>query len=108
MTPAGALALVALLGTLRYAPGAALCRAFWFAEVFSAVALFLVFGFRACCWKRLGQGQWRWARSSAGVRWRAREYRHALESDTKLLYKLLGLLFIGVGMSDFDFARWWE
>ncbi len=32
-------------GTLRYAPGAALCRAFWFAEVFSAVALFLVFGF---------------------------------------------------------------
>ncbi len=69
---AGALALVVLLGRYRYAPGAALCRAFWFAEVFSAVALFLVLGFglaagrgwavngdgrvprRAFCWRKFG------------------------------------------------------
>ncbi len=94
---AGALALVVLLGryvtrpALRFVArsGFGKCSAPW--RYFWCLV-------SACCWKRLGC-QWRWARS-AGVLLASSEYRHALESDIEPFKGLLlGLFFIGVGMS---------
>ncbi len=94
---AGALALVVLLGryvtrpALRFVARSGLrkCSAPW--RYFWCLV-------SACCWKRLGC-QWRWARS-AGVLLASSEYRHALESDIEPFKGLLlGLFFIGVGMS---------
>jgi len=67
-------------------------------EIFSAVALFLVFGFgflleEAGLWMAMGA-------FLAGVLLASSEYRHALESDIEPFKGLLlGLFFIGVGMS---------
>ncbi|CCK05322.1 Glutathione-regulated potassium-efflux system protein KefC [Cronobacter sakazakii 696] len=67
-------------------------------EVFSAVALFLVFGFGLL----LEEAGLSMAMGAflAGVLLASSEYRHALESDIEPFKGLLlGLFFIGVGMS---------
>lgn len=51
-----------------------------------------------CCWKR-SACRWRWARFGGRTAGKP-EYRHALESDIEPFKGLLlGLFFIGVGMS---------
>ncbi|MDS6630840.1 cation:proton antiporter [Klebsiella michiganensis] len=67
-------------------------------EVFSAVALFLVFGFGLLL-EEVGLSMAMGA-FLAGVLLASSEYRHALESDIEPFKGLLlGLFFIGVGMS---------
>ncbi|MCE0811871.1 glutathione-regulated potassium-efflux system protein KefC [Buttiauxella sp. S04-F03] len=94
----GALAIVVLLG--RYVTRPLL----WFVarsglrEVFSAMALFMVFGFGLL----LEEAGLSMAMGAflAGVLLASSEYRHALESDIEPFKGLLlGLFFIGVGMS---------
>ncbi len=66
--------------------------------MFSAVALFLVFGFGLLL-EEVGLSMAMGA-FSAGVLLASSEYRHALESDIEPFKGLLlGLFFIGVGMS---------
>ena len=86
----GALALVVALGRFVARSG--------LREVFSAVALFLVFGFGLL----LEEAGLSMAMGAflAGVLLASSEYRHALESDIEPFKGLLlGLFFIGVGMS---------
>ncbi len=85
-------------GTLRHAPGAALCRAFWFAGSVQRRGAISGVWFRPVAgrgWAVNGDG-----RVPAGVLLASSEYRHALESDIEPFKGLLlGLFFIGVGMS---------
>lgn len=94
---AGALVLVVLLG--RYVTRLALrfVACFGLREVFSAVALFFVFGFGLLLEEvglLMAMGAF-----LAGVLLASLEYCYALESDIELFKGLLlGLFFIGVGM----------
>lgn len=95
---AGALALVILLGRYVTRPLLRFVARSGLREVFSAVALFLVFGFGLM----LEEAGLSMAMGAflAGVLLASSEYRHALESDIEPFKGLLlGLFFIGVGMS---------
>lgn len=94
----GALAAVILLGRYVVRPALRFVARSGLREVFSAVALFLVFGFGVLL-EMAGMSMAMGA-FLAGVLLASSEYRHALESDI-LPFKglLLGLFFIGVGMS---------
>lgn len=95
---AGALALVVLLGRYVTRPALRFVARSGLREVFSAVALFLVFGFGLL----LEEAGLSMAMGAflAGVLLASSEYRHALESDIEPFKGLLlGLFFIGVGMS---------
>ncbi|WP_417314150.1 glutathione-regulated potassium-efflux system protein KefC [Enterobacter sp.] len=95
---AGALALVILLGRYVTRPLLRFVARSGLREVFSAVALFLVFGFGLL----LEEAGLSMAMGAflAGVLLASSEYRHALESDIEPFKGLLlGLFFIGVGMS---------
>lgn len=95
---AGALALVVLLGRYVTRPLLRFVARSGLREVFSAVALFLVFGFGLL----LEEAGLSMAMGAflAGVLLASSEYRHALESDIEPFKGLLlGLFFIGVGMS---------
>ncbi|NIY48094.1 glutathione-regulated potassium-efflux system protein KefC [Cedecea colo] len=95
---AGALALVVLLGRYVTRPVLRFVARSGLREVFSAVALFLVFGFGLL----LEEAGLSMAMGAflAGVLLASSEYRHALESDIEPFKGLLlGLFFIGVGMS---------
>lgn len=103
---AGALVLVVLLG--RYVTRSALrfVVRFGLREVFSVVALFFVFGFGLLL-EEVGLSMAMGA-FLAGVLLVSSEYRYALESDIELFKGLLlGLFFIGVGMS-IDFGTLFE
>ncbi len=94
----GALALVVLLGRYVTRPLLRFVARSGLREVFSAVALFLVFGFGLL----LEEAGLSMAMGAflAGVLLASSEYRHALESDIEPFKGLLlGLFFIGVGMS---------
>ena len=87
-----AIPLVAMIPMLRFVARSGL------REVFSAVALFLVFGFGLLL-EEVGLSMAMGA-FLAGVLLASSEYRHALESDIEPFKGLLlGLFFIGVGMS---------
>lgn len=95
---AGALALVVVLGRYVTRPLLRFVARSGLREVFSAVALFLVFSFGLL----LEQAGLSMAMGAflAGVLLASSEYRHALESDIEPFKGLLlGLFFIGVGMS---------
>ncbi|MDU1059331.1 MAG: glutathione-regulated potassium-efflux system protein KefC [Leclercia adecarboxylata] len=95
---AGALTLVVLLGRYVSRPLLRFVARSGLREVFSAVALFLVFGFGLM----LEEAGLSMAMGAflAGVLLASSEYRHALESDIEPFKGLLlGLFFIGVGMS---------
>ena len=94
----GALALVIVLGRFVARPALRFVARSGLREVFSAVALFLVFGFGLL----LEEAGLSMAMGAflAGVLLASSEYRHALESDIEPFKGLLlGLFFIGVGMS---------
>ncbi|MGP3590403.1 glutathione-regulated potassium-efflux system protein KefC [Vagococcus sp. WN89Y] len=94
----GALALVVLLGRFVARPALHFVARSGLREVFCAVALFLVFGFGLL----LEEAGLSMAMGAflAGVLLASSEYRHALESDIEPFKGLLlGLFFIGVGMS---------
>lgn len=94
----GALALVVVLGRYVARPALRFVARSGLREVFSAVALFLVFGFGLL----LEEAGLSMAIGAflAGVMLASSEYRHALESDIEPFKGLLlGLFFIGVGMS---------
>ncbi len=93
-----ALALVVLIGRYVARPALRFVARSGLREVFSAVALFLVFGFGLL----LEEAGLSMAMGAflAGVLLASSEYRHALESDIEPIKGLLlGLFFIGVGMS---------
>lgn len=93
-----ALAIVVLLGRYVARPALRFVARSGLREVFSAVALFLVFGFGLL----LEEAGLSMAMGAflAGVLLASSEYRHALESDIEPFKGLLlGLFFIGVGMS---------
>jgi glutathione-regulated potassium-efflux system ancillary protein KefC len=95
---AGALALAVLLGRYLTRPALRFVARSGLREVFSAVALFLVFG----CGLLLEEVGLSMAMGAflAGVLLASSEYRHALESDIEPFKGLLlGLFFIGVGMT---------
>lgn len=93
---AGALALVVVLGRYVTRPLLRFVARSGLREVFSAVALFLVFGFGLLL-EEVGLSMGAFL---AGVLLASSEYRHALESDIEPFKGLLlGLFFIGVGMS---------
>lgn len=95
---AGALVLVVLLGRYVTRPALRFVARSGLREVFSAVALFLVFGFGLLL-EEVGLSMAMGA-FLAGVLLASSEYRHALESDIEPFKGLLlGLFFIGVGMS---------
>jgi glutathione-regulated potassium-efflux system ancillary protein KefC len=97
-TLAGARALVVLLGRYLTRPVLRFVARSGLREVFSAVALFLVFGFGLLL-EEVGLSMAMGA-FLAGVLLASSEYRHALESDIEPFKGLLlGLFFIGVGMS---------
>ena len=86
-----ALTLVVLIGRYVARPALRFVARSGLREVFCAVALFLVFGFGLS----MAMGAF-----LAGVLLASSEYRHALESDIEPFKGLLlGLFFIGVGMS---------
>ncbi|APG16488.1 glutathione-regulated potassium-efflux system protein KefC [Kosakonia radicincitans DSM 16656] len=94
----GALALVVLIGRYVARPALRFVARSGLREVFCAVALFLVFGFGLL----LEEAGLSMAMGAflAGVLLASSEYRHALESDIEPFKGLLlGLFFIGVGMS---------
>ncbi len=93
-----ALAVVVLIGRYVARPALRFVARTGLREVFSAVALFLVFGFGLL----LEEAGLSMAMGAflAGVLLASSEYRHALESDIEPFKGLLlGLFFIGVGMS---------
>lgn len=93
-----ALAIVVLIGRYVARPALRFVARTGLREVFSAVALFLVFGFGLL----LEEAGLSMAMGAflAGVLLASSEYRHALESDIEPFKGLLlGLFFIGVGMS---------
>lgn len=93
---AGALVLVVALGRYVTRPVLRFVARSGLREVFSAVALFLVFGLLL---EEVGLSMAMGA-FLAGVLLASSEYRHALESDIEPFKGLLlGLFFIGVGMS---------
>ncbi|MCM6402515.1 glutathione-regulated potassium-efflux system protein KefC [Klebsiella pneumoniae] len=93
---AAALALVVVLGRYLTRPLLRFVARSGLREVFSAVALFLVFGLLL---EEVGLSMAMGA-FLAGVLLASSEYRHALESDIEPFKGLLlGLFFIGVGMS---------
>ena len=95
---AAALVLVILLGRYVTRPVLRFVARSGLREVFSAVALFLVFGFGLLL-EEVGLSMAMGA-FLAGVLLASSEYRHALESDIEPFKGLLlGLFFIGVGMS---------
>lgn len=95
---AGALVLVVVLGRYVTRPLLRFVARSGLREVFSAVALFLVFGFGLLL-EEVGLSMAMGA-FLAGVLLASSEYRHALESDIEPFKGLLlGLFFIGVGMS---------
>lgn len=95
---AGALVLVVLLGRYVTRPALRFVARSGLREVFSAVALFHVFGFGLLL-EEVGLSMAMGA-FLAGVLLASSEYRHALESDIEPFKGLLlGLFFIGVGMS---------
>ena len=95
---AGALALVVVLGRYVTRPLLRFVARSGLREVFSAVALFLVFGFGLLL-EEVGLSMAMGA-FLAGVLLASSEYRHALESDIEPFKGLLlGLFFIGVVMS---------
>lgn len=95
---AGALVLVVALGRYVTRPLLRFVARSGLREVFSAVALFLVFGFGLLL-EEVGLSMAMGA-FLAGVLLASSEYRHALESDIEPFKGLLlGLFFIGVGMS---------
>ncbi|ECG1190920.1 glutathione-regulated potassium-efflux system protein KefC [Salmonella bongori] len=95
---AGALALVVVLGRYVTRPALRFVARSGLREVFCAVALFLVFGFGLLL-EEVGLSMAMGA-FLAGVLLASSEYRHALESDIEPFKGLLlGLFFIGVGMS---------
>ncbi|MEN3753569.1 monovalent cation:proton antiporter-2 (CPA2) family protein [Mangrovibacter sp. SLW1] len=99
-----ALALVVVLGRYVTRPLLRFVARSGLREVFSAMALFLVFGFGVL----LEEAGLSMAMGAflAGVLLASSEYRHALESDIEPFKGLLlGLFFIGVGMS-VDFGTW--
>lgn len=93
-----ALAIVVLIGRYVARPALRFVARSGLREVFSAVALFLVFGFGLLLEEAgllMAMGAF-----LAGVLLASSEYRHALESDIEPFKGLLlGLFFIGVGMS---------
>ncbi|POU04124.1 glutathione-regulated potassium-efflux system protein KefC [Escherichia sp. ESNIH1] len=93
-----ALAIVVLIGRYVARPALRFVARTGLREVFSAVALFLVFGFGLLLEEAglpMAMGAF-----LAGVLLASSEYRHALESDIEPFKGLLlGLFFIGVGMS---------
>ncbi|MBS4283613.1 glutathione-regulated potassium-efflux system protein KefC [Escherichia coli] len=92
------LALAVLLGRYVTRPALRFVARSGLREVFSAVALFLVFGFGLLL-EEVGLSMAMGA-FLAGVLLASSEYRHALESDIEPFKGLLlGLFFIGVGMS---------
>lgn len=94
----GAIATVVLLGQYVSRPLLRFVARSGLREIFSAVALFLVFGFGLL----LEEAGLSMAMGAflAGVLLASSEYRHALESDIEPFKGLLlGLFFIGVGMS---------
>ncbi|RPH26125.1 glutathione-regulated potassium-efflux system protein KefC [Buttiauxella warmboldiae] len=102
----GALAVVVLLGRYVTRPVLRFVARSGLREVFSAMALFMVFGFGLL----LEEAGLSMAMGAflAGVLLASSEYRHALESDIEPFKGLLlGLFFIGVGMS-IDFGTLWE
>lgn len=93
-----ALALVVLLGRYVTRPLLRFVARSGLREVFSAMALFLIFGFGLLL-EEAGMSMAMGA-FLAGVLLASSEYRHALESDIEPFKGLLlGLFFIGVGMS---------
>ena len=93
-----ALTIVVLIGRYVARPALRFVARTGLREVFSAVALFLVFGFGLL----LEEAGLSMAMGAflAGVLLASSEYRHALESDIEPFKGLLlGLFFIGVGMS---------
>lgn len=94
----GALAAVILLGRYVTRPLLHFVARSGMREVFSAVALFLVFGFGILL--EMAGLSMAMGAFLAGVMLASSEYRHALESDIQPFKGLLlGLFFIGVGMS---------
>ncbi|WP_369789015.1 glutathione-regulated potassium-efflux system protein KefC [Rouxiella sp. WC2420] len=94
----GALAIVILLGRYVARPVLHFVARSNMREVFSAVALFLVFGFGLLL--EMAGLSMAMGAFLAGVMLASSEYRHALESDIQPFKGLLlGLFFIGVGMS---------
>lgn len=94
----GAIGAVVLLGQYVSRPVLRFVARSGLREIFSAVALFLVFGFGLL----LEEAGLSMAMGAflAGVLLASSEYRHALESDIEPFKGLLlGLFFIGVGMS---------
>ncbi|ERK11396.1 Glutathione-regulated potassium-efflux system protein KefC [Serratia fonticola AU-AP2C] len=95
---AGALTLALLLGRYVTRPLLRFVARSGMREVFSAVALFLVFGFGILL--EMSGLSMAMGAFLAGVLLASSEYRHALESDIQPFKGLLlGLFFIGVGMS---------
>ncbi|AGB81009.1 Kef-type potassium/proton antiporter, CPA2 family [Serratia sp. FGI94] len=93
-----ALTLVVLLGRYVTRPLLRFVARSGMREVFSAVALFLVFGFGILL--EMAGLSMAMGAFLAGVLLASSEYRHALESDIEPFKGLLlGLFFIGVGMS---------
>ncbi|MBS0968841.1 glutathione-regulated potassium-efflux system protein KefC [Nissabacter archeti] len=93
-----ALTLVVLLGRYVTRPLLHFVAKSGMREVFSAVALFLVFGFGVLL--EMAGLSMAMGAFLAGVLLASSEYRHALESDIQPFKGLLlGLFFIGVGMS---------
>jgi len=93
-----ALAVVVLLGRYVTRPLLHFVARSGMREVFSAVALFLVFGFGILL--EMAGLSMAMGAFLAGVLLASSEYRHALESDIQPFKGLLlGLFFIGVGMS---------
>ncbi|CDJ75295.1 TPA: glutathione-regulated potassium-efflux system protein [Serratia marcescens] len=94
----GALTMVVLLGRYVTRPLLHFVARSGMREVFSAVALFLVFGFGILL--EMAGLSMAMGAFLAGVLLASSEYRHALESDIQPFKGLLlGLFFIGVGMS---------
>ena len=94
----GALTIVVLLGRYVTRPLLHFVARSGMREVFSAVALFLVFGFGILL--EMAGLSMAMGAFLAGVLLASSEYRHALESDIQPFKGLLlGLFFIGVGMS---------
>lgn len=94
----GALVMVILLGRYVTRPLLHFVARSGMREVFSAVALFLVFGFGILL--EMAGLSMAMGAFLAGVLLASSEYRHALESDIQPFKGLLlGLFFIGVGMS---------
>ncbi|WON77638.1 glutathione-regulated potassium-efflux system protein KefC [Serratia sp. UGAL515B_01] len=94
----GALAVVVALGRYVTRPLLHFVARSGMREVFSAVALFLVFGFGLLL--EMAGLSMAMGAFLAGVLLASSEYRHALESDIQPFKGLLlGLFFIGVGMS---------